>query len=239
MQLTVATYNIHKGIGRDGVRDAERIIAVLREIDADVIALQEADERFGSRASVLPKVLLDDTPWTIVPLARRARSIGWHGNALLVRRNILVKEARPLDLPTLEPRGAVMAVLEHEGEAFAIAGAHLCLSGLRRREQIQALLQQIDLGKEARVLPAIIAGDFNQWGRRSGAMRVFDKHPRRHWQMIAPEPTFPSRRAIARLDRIVASGEWEITEAKAHHSVLSSTASDHLPLQVTLTLTAQ
>ncbi len=52
MQLTVATYNIHKGIGRDGVRDAERIIAVLREMDADVIALQEADERFGSRASV-------------------------------------------------------------------------------------------------------------------------------------------------------------------------------------------
>ena len=86
MQLTFASYNIHKGVGLDGRRDPERVIAVLRELHADVIALQEADRRFGERESVLPKALLDETPWRAVPLNKRARSLGWHGNALLVRR---------------------------------------------------------------------------------------------------------------------------------------------------------
>ena len=62
MQLTFASYNIHKAVGIDGRFDPDRIIAVLRELDADVIALQEADRRFGERESVLPKALLDDTP---------------------------------------------------------------------------------------------------------------------------------------------------------------------------------
>ncbi|MEC7399127.1 MAG: endonuclease/exonuclease/phosphatase family protein, partial [Pseudomonadota bacterium] len=80
MKLTFASYNIHKAVGVDRRRDPERIIAVLREVDADIIALQEADLRLGDRASVLPKALLDDTPWRVVPVAKRPRSIGWHGN---------------------------------------------------------------------------------------------------------------------------------------------------------------
>ncbi|MFX8385662.1 endonuclease/exonuclease/phosphatase family protein, partial [Acinetobacter baumannii] len=81
-----------------------RILAVLREIDADVIALQEADRRFGDRASVIPRqALADYTPWQAVPLQTRPDSIGWHGNALLVRRGIEVLDAAPVALPTLEP----------------------------------------------------------------------------------------------------------------------------------------
>ena len=52
--IKVASYNIHKGIGLDRRRNPERVVEVLREIDADVIALQEADRRFGTRACVLP-----------------------------------------------------------------------------------------------------------------------------------------------------------------------------------------
>ena len=51
MRLTFVSYNIHKGVGLDRRRDPERIVAVLREIDADVIALQEVDRRLGDRAS--------------------------------------------------------------------------------------------------------------------------------------------------------------------------------------------
>ena len=71
MQLTFASYNIHKAVGVDGRRDPERIIAVLRELNADVIALQEADRRFGERESVLPKAMLDDTPWRAAHVAKR------------------------------------------------------------------------------------------------------------------------------------------------------------------------
>ena len=54
MRLTFASYNIHKAVGVDGRRDADRIISVLRELQADVIALQECDRRFGERESVRP-----------------------------------------------------------------------------------------------------------------------------------------------------------------------------------------
>ena len=47
MQLTFASYNIHKAVGVDGRRSPDRILAVLHELQADVIALQEVDRRFG------------------------------------------------------------------------------------------------------------------------------------------------------------------------------------------------
>ena len=45
--LSVASYNIHKGIGTDRRRDLTRTVAVIAEIGADILALQEADTRFG------------------------------------------------------------------------------------------------------------------------------------------------------------------------------------------------
>ena len=91
MELTFASYNIHKGVGLDRRRDPERILAVLREIDADVIALQEADRRLGRRETVIPRQMLQDySPWDAVALNHRPDSLGWHGNALLVRRGIAV-----------------------------------------------------------------------------------------------------------------------------------------------------
>ena len=118
MRLTFASYNIHKAVGLDRRRDPHRILAVLREIDADVIALQEVDRRFGRRESVLPHGAIEQlTHYRPVPLAMRPDSLGWHGNALLVRRGIEVVEASIVPLPTLEPRGAVRADVHHRWPA--------------------------------------------------------------------------------------------------------------------------
>ena len=103
MQLTVASYNIHTAVGLDRKRDPDRILAILAEIDADVIALQEADRRLGRRESVLPlQHIADYTPYRAVALNHRPDSLGWHGNALLVRRGIAVAEAAVVPLPVLE-----------------------------------------------------------------------------------------------------------------------------------------
>lgn len=232
VQLTFASYNIHKGVGLDGRRDPERVIAVLRELHADVIALQEADRRFGERESILPKALLDDTPWRAAPVNRRARSLGWHGNALLVRRDIEIVHAEPLDLPTLEPRGAVRADLVVEGRPVRVFGMHLDLSGLLRRDQIRAILRHCDGCESA--CPTVLMGDFNQWGRSSGALREFATG----WHVPAIGNSFPSRRPIAPLDRIVHSPEWAFLQAAVHHSALAVAASDHLPVRATLELGA-
>lgn len=229
MRLRFASYNIHKGVGTDRRRDPERIMAVLRETQADVIALQEADARFGARAAILSRAMIDDSPWRVAEVARRAQSMGWHGNAILVRRDLEVEECHALDLPTLEPRGAACAVVSHEGKRFRVMGTHLDLSGLRRRDQVRSILR---FATAQGAMPTVVLGDFNQWGHTGGAMREFPED----WTQVAPGPSFPSRGPIARLDRLVHCGGWKLESAAVHHSALSAVASDHLPIHADLEL---
>lgn len=231
MELTVASYNIHKAVGLDRRRDPERILAVLRELDADVIALQEADRRFGDRQSVLPRAMLEEHHWHAVALNQRPDSIGWHGNAVLVRRGITVTNAAIVPLPTLEPRGAVRVDLVKDGRPVRVVGMHLDLSGLRRRQQVRTILHHVaDCDGSS---PTVLLGDFNEWSRSGGCLREFS-HDR--WRVLAPGHSFPSRRPVAMLDRIVASTEWDCAHCAVHHSALAARASDHLPVRARLTL---
>lgn len=230
MQLTFATYNIHKAVGTDRRRDPERILSVLREIDADVIALQEVDRRIGQRASVIDRALLDDSPWHAADVARRPRSLGWHGNAILVRRGLDVVEAEALHLPMLEPRGAARADILVDGHRVRVIGMHLDLSGLRRRDQIRAVLRHIGACNPG--CPTVMMGDFNQWGLKSGAMREFGET----WQVLDTGRSFPSRQPLACLDRVVTSHEWSCAGHHVHHSATAAQASDHLPVVAHLNL---
>lgn len=231
MHLTFASYNIHKAVGLDRKRDPDRILAILNEIDADVVALQEADRRIGRRETVLPLQSIDDhTPYRAIPLNLRPDSIGWHGNALLVKRGIEIADAGVVPLPTLEPRGAVRADLVTQGHRLRVVGMHLDLSGLRRRQQLRTILA--DVAHCGPVCPAVLMGDFNEWALHGGCWREFHSP----WRVLAPGRSFPSRRPVAQLDRIVISDEWRIEAARVHHSALAAIASDHLPVLARLDL---
>ncbi|AZI35905.1 putative metal-dependent hydrolase [Caenibius tardaugens NBRC 16725] len=230
MELTFASYNIRKAVGLDRRRDPERILAILNELGADVVALQEADRRFGQRLTALPRQMLEDHHWQIAPVALRPLSIGWHGNALLVRRGIDILDAEPLDLPTVEPRGAVRVDLAAGGKRVRVVGMHLDLSGLRRRHQVQTVLGRLGQCEDA--CPTVLMGDFNEWSTRGGCLRVFADD----WRVLAPGRSFPSRQPVAQLDRIVASPDWHCREQGVHHSALSARASDHLPVWARLGL---
>ena len=230
MELTFASYNIRKSIGLDRRRDPERILAILNEIGADVVALQEADRRFGQRPTTLPRQLLEEHHWQIAPVALRPLSIGWHGNALLVRRGIDILDAQPLALPTLEPRGAVRVDLGVGNKRMRVVGMHLDLSGLRRRHQVQAVLGQI--GECADRCPTVLMGDFNEWSVNGGALRAFDGD----WRVLAPGRSFPARQPVAQLDRIVVSADWRCEGHGVHHSALAARGSDHLPVWARLGL---
>lgn len=231
MELKFASYNIHKAVGLDRRRDPDRILAILNETGADVIALQEADRRFGRRESVLPLAAIEShTPYRAVHLGMRPDSIGWHGNALLVRRNIEVAEACAVPLPTLEPRGAIRADLVVEGRHLRVVGMHLDLSGLRRRQQVRSILAHVADCDGS--VPGVLMGDFNEWARHGGC---FHEIPR-DWQLLTPGRSFPSRRPVAQLDRIVASDEWRVVASGVHHSALAARGSDHLPVWARLAL---
>lgn len=227
--VKVATYNIRKAVGLDQRRNPARILSVLKEIDADIIALQEVDRRFGARVSALPLAMLEaETSYMPVPLNFRPAAIGWHGNAILVRKGIEVRHAQPIDMPTLEPRGAVMAELVVNGHPLRVIGVHLDLSGLWRRKQIRALLAAIDASP--RFMPTVMMGDFNQWSD-SGALSELAFH---HHRLVQTPKSFHTSRPVARLDRIIVSHDVTVTEADCHVSALSKQASDHLPLWATM-----
>ena len=221
--ITVASYNIRKAIGSDRRRRPDRILEVLREMDADVVALQEADRRFGTRAGVLTP-LLDEHGWHAAPVALRAASMGWHGNAILVRADSAVLACEQIHLPALEPRGAVMADLRVKGVPLRMIGMHLDLSGLWRRRQAHAILAHV--GASATPLPTVLAGDLNEWSAQSGCLRDLARDQR----FADTGRTFHARRPVARLDRIMVSAEWEIAAAGVHDSATARTASDHLPV---------
>ena len=229
MQVRFASYNIHKAVGLDRRRDPDRILTVLREIDADVIALQECDMRFGARTSVLPRARIDDSGYRAVALDTRPASLGWHGNGFLVRKGIEVVETAPIDLPTLEPRGAVRIDLSVRGQRVRAVGMHLDLSGLRRRRQAQAVLAAL---AELEPCPTVLLGDLNEWGFRGTVARIFAQE----WAVLNCGESFPARRPLASLDRIIASPDWDCLDAHVHHSVLASQASDHLPITAKLEL---
>jgi endonuclease/exonuclease/phosphatase family metal-dependent hydrolase len=239
LALTFASYNIHKAVGLDGRRDPDRILAILREIDADVIALQETDRRFGRREAVLPRhAILSHTPWQVVPLAMTPDGMGWHGNTLLVRDGIEVIGAEPVQLPALEPRGAICAELRVAGRLLRVVAMHLDLSGLRRRMQMRAVLAHLErsghghLGGDPGGDPAVLLGDFNEWSVRGGCLREFG----RAWRVLAPGRSYPARRPLAQLDRIVVSPGWQVLGTGVHHSVLAARGSDHLPVYARLAL---
>lgn len=112
--MRIASYNIRKAVGLDWRRDPLRIIRVLAELDADVVALQEADKRLGARPAVLPEDALFDHTGLRVLNVTNGPSSGWHGNALLVRDGWRIGATERLSLPGIEPRGALIADLDRK-----------------------------------------------------------------------------------------------------------------------------
>ena len=223
--IRVASYNMRKAIGTDRRRRPERTLEVLRELDADVIALQEADRRFGTRASAIPLHMIEEhSDYKPVALDARDGSLGWHGNALLVRKNVEVLRRELLHLPSLEPRGAVMADIRLAGEELRVVGMHLDLSGLWRRQQAHHILHHLET-RETR-MPAVLMGDLNEWSVRGGCLRDFSHH----LTFAECGRSFHTRRPVVQLDRIMVTPGLGIDECGVHHSAAARKASDHYPV---------
>jgi endonuclease/exonuclease/phosphatase family metal-dependent hydrolase len=227
--IKVASYNMRKGIGTDRRRSPERILEVLCEIGADVIALQEADRRFGQRTGVLTPHLLDEhSDWKSVGVAKRVASMGWHGNALLVRKSAHVADCEAIHLPALEPRGAVMADVRTPAGPLRAVGMHLDLSGLWRRKQAAAIIGHVQSCTHP--LPTVLMGDLNEWTAAGGCLRDFA----RDHDFAVTGPSFHARRPVGRLDRIMVSRDLRIVECGVHASAAARKASDHLPIWAVL-----
>lgn len=216
----IASYNIRKARGLDQKRKPERTLDVINRLEADIVVLQEADKRLGPRRPALPRDLIEtETDFHLVEVCANGISIGWHGNAVLVRNPEMVASATRLDMPGLEPRGAVRLDLDVGGGVTVLA-VHL---GLRRRDRIAQLGHLAKTAEQSERV--VIAGDFNEWSQEKGFEPLqprFDIH--------SPGHSFHARRPIAALDRFALSSGLNLRDAGVSQDALARVASDHLPV---------
>lgn len=225
MALRVATWNIRKAIGLDRRRDPARVIAAIADLRADIVALQEADLRLGARPAALPAAEVEAvTGMAVVDVGGNPGSLGVHGNALLVRRDLVVHRAFPIELPGLEPRGAVTADIAVPSLDFSVrvVATHLGLLRRWRRRQLATIRARLDAGALPRTL---ILGDFNEWSPARGLEAL-----RPDFEVLAPGASFHAARPVAPLDRIAHGAALEPFGAGVMREGPGRFASDHLPV---------
>ncbi|MEP7061447.1 MAG: endonuclease/exonuclease/phosphatase family protein [Betaproteobacteria bacterium] len=227
--LRVATWNIHSGVGRDGRYDPCRIIAVLHELAADVIALQEVAS-LADHGEFLPQ-LRAELGFEIVTGPTRVRAGDDYGNALLSRYPVSRMSRLDLSVHVHEPRGAIDATLVVGARNVRVLSTHLGLRPYERDQQVRRVLATIDPDDPQ---PVVLMGDLNEWFLWGRALRCLhaDFHAR-----PAP-PTFPARWPIFALDRIWIRPSQHLRSIATHVTVKSRIASDHLPLVADIELPA-
>jgi len=227
--MRVASYNIRKSIGLDWRRDPSRIADVIAELGADVVALQEADRRFGNKSATLCEAeLLDRTGLVPISLSEREVDTGWHGNTILLPPKTPILASERLRLPYLEPRGAILVEFEKDGVPMRLIATHLGLTRQMRRVQLQEI---VDITASREEMPTIIAGDFNEWSTLSGLEPLQGR-----FNIVSPGRSFHSAQPLAALDRIGLTPGIDLHDAGVHETALSRIASDHLPVWVDLML---
>ena len=218
--LRVASYNVRKTRGLDQRYDPHRILAVINRLDADVVALQEADHRLGNRPAALPRDLIEtETDFKVAPVAKNSESVGWHGNAVLVRKDLPLLAVDHFEIPGLEPRGAVRVDID-AGVPITVVATHLGLLRRHRRRQLEVIATNLEgVGR------AIVLGDFNEWSGNLGLEPLETR-----FRVHAPGRSFHAARPLAALDRIAVAEPAVLRDAGVDESPIARRASDHLPV---------
>lgn len=220
----MASYNIHRAVGTDRRRDLGRIGAVLGELQADIIGLQEVDwQRNGDGGEGQVTYLAHIPGYQAVAGPNVCDHHGEYGNLLLTR--ITIDRVCRLDLTQRgrEPRGAIDVDLAITGRPLRIIVTHFGLGiGERWRQASQLGSSLHDRFDQ----PTIVLGDLNEWLPGSPTLRPLI----RVCASAKCAASFPASRPFLALDRILAHGLPPPSLFRAHRSPLARQASDHLPV---------
>jgi len=235
LSFRIATYNIHKCRGLDRRVRPQRIVDVLKETNADVIALQEVvgmDQLERERNQV--RSIAEELGFDFRIGENRRLHGGAYGNAVLTRLPIVSEHNHDITWRKSEPRGCLQLNLCLQSKSptelcLRIFNVHLGTGFFERRYQARRLLDVVDHHGEA--LPRLVLGDFNEWPRGL-ASHLLQKHfqtaePRRRRGRAR---SYPGILPLAHVDHIYYDEPLELKEVMIHRSRLALIASDHLPL---------
>ena len=229
VDLRIATYNIHRCRGLDRRTIPSRIAEVLREIEADVVALQEVIGAGPAGAGQAEEIGAAVGMGWVMTTVRHLRN-HLFGNVVLSRFPIVHHSHYDLSWRTCEPRACQRADLDlGQGRTLHVYNVHLGTAVLERRYQAPRLASFVH---DHRVTgPKIILGDFNEWMRGlatktlSSLFDSVDIHT--HLQR---RRTYPGIFPLLHLDHIYYEGHVEIRGVELPRTRKALMASDHLPL---------
>lgn len=224
--IKVMTYNIHRGIGKDGRLDLSRICETIAGSGADIVALQEV-ERYSVRTGFQDQIAYLADKLSMHYVYGKSLNIlnGQYGNAILSKYPI---ESSGLErLPSKkESRTLLRADLKINGGSLAVYTTHLGLDKEERREQFERIAE---LARDT-AGPHVVTGDFNC---TSDALSSLDQYMDSGASLqFRDQNTFESDGLGSRIDYILLSDGLETMD----YTVLQSGASDHYPVLSTIEL---
>ena len=226
--MRIATWNIHGCLGTDGRFAPDRTAAVVDRLNVDLVALQEVyDGRAGTQG-------FDGFGFFEArcgPHAVTARTIRddphHYGHMVCSRWPVLWSACRDMSVAGREPRLLIDMAVRHPTGPLRVLAGHFGLRPRERRRQGETLERLLLHHPE---VPTVILGDFNEPRRGGGLFRGLAG------QFASPSApaTFPARRPLFALDRILSKPTHLIRELSAWRG--ERHASDHLPVVADLHL---
>ncbi len=232
MKLRIATYNLHKCKGLDGRVSVSRIAEVIKDLNADIVAVQEV---FGRQADALAEQL--QVHWVMGE--NRQLMEDAYGNAVFSRHPLRSHCNFDVTVPGRESRGCLRTDVYVMNHPLHIFNVHLGTAFFERRKQAKHLIDEAVLRSRTLVGPRIVLGDFNEWTRgqvtqtlsaefQSTDVRVYLRRVR----------TYPGILPFMHLDHIYYDPELTVEHVALHRTRTSLVASDHLPLVADFRLTS-
>lgn len=228
--LRVATWNIHSCVGLDARFAPDRVAEVIKDLDVDLIGLQEVGWHHRGETGLDQFAFLERATGLTAHAGPTKHSAHAHyGNAILTRLPMLRCSAIDLSVGRREPRGGLDALVEVEGRPVRVIVAHLGLDPWERARQVGAIVELVTAEPG---LPTLFMGDLNEWAPNSPRLRrLAEAFP--DW---ASPRSFHARMPTLRLDRIYARGGAVIPAFAVVRTTLTRRASDHLPVRATVAI---
>ncbi len=232
-RFRVATYNTHKCRGMDGRIRPSRVAAVLRELNADVIAMQEVVSLSGGRREQNQAEYLADALGYHFRIGETRKLRGAaYGNVVLSR--LPLKEVAVYDLTASrrEARGCIRCDIEiAAGKIVHIFNVHLGTGYMERRKQARLLVSRNVLLSPHLKHPRLVIGDFNEWTRGLVSRTLQHSFESVDIQLhLNRKRTYPGVLPIMHLDHMYFDRTLALEEFALHRSRMALVASDHLPL---------
>jgi endonuclease/exonuclease/phosphatase family metal-dependent hydrolase len=233
VDIRVATYNIHRCRGIDRRTVPSRIADVLRELDADVVALQEVVGAGPAGAGQAEEIGAAVGMGWVMASVRHLRN-HLFGNVVLSRLPIVHHAQYELSWRTCEPRACQRADLDLGADRLLhVYNVHLGTAVLERRYQARRLAAYVHDRRIAG--PKIILGDFNEWMKglaTSTLSSLFESID--IYAHLKRRRTYPGIFPMVHLDHIYYEGHVEVRSVQLVRSRAALIASDHLPLAADL-----